>query len=172
MLYQKYIQAVEDHAEQLTKRWSKEVKNSPSTPGYKNIPDNLLDERVYDVFKRLGNYLMRDEPDFHKTAEHFIKLGRERAKEGFKVSEVIYALILVRVVLWNFIVEEGLISSTFELHEGLGFYSKVNSFFDKAVFFVAKGFESAHLSDTEIAHGSDFFDKSVTAVMRWFLKKY
>ena len=171
MLYQKYIRLVEDHAEHLTNQWIHQVRNNPSTPGYKNMPEHLLDMRVYDVFKRLGNYLMRDEPDFNKTAEHFIKLGRERANEGLKVSEVIYALILERVVIWNFIAEEGLINSTLELHDALGFYAKMNNFFDKAVYFVAKGFESTKLKEEEIVEGSEFVDKSVKAVMGWFIKK-
>lgn len=171
MLYQKYIRLVEDHAEQLTKKWSHEVRNNPSTPGYKSIPEKQLNERVYDVFKRLGDYLLQDDPDFRKTAEHFIKLGRERATEGMKVSEVIYALILERVVIWNFIVEEGIISSTLDLHEALGFYMKINNFFDKAEYFIAKGFESVHLSDIEISGESDVVNKSVDAVMRWFMKK-
>lgn len=171
MLYQKYIRLVEDHAEQLTKKWSTEVRNNPSTPGYKNIPQHQLDERVYDVFKRLGAYLMEDEPDFKKTAEHFIKLGRERAGEGMKVSEVIYALILERVVIWNFIVEEGLISNTLDLHEALGFYMKINNFFDKAEYFIAKGFESVNLPDVAVSRESDLVNKSVDAVVRWFIKK-
>lgn len=171
MLYRKYIQLIEDHAEQLTRKWSEEVKNNPSTPGYKNMPNNLLDKRVYDVFRKMGEYLMQDDPDFGRTAEHFIKLGRDRAREGLKVSEVIYALILERVVMWNFIVEEGLISTSFDLHEALGFYNKINNFFDKAVYFVSKGFESAHLKDEEIIRGSEFVNKSVDAVMRWFIKK-
>lgn len=171
MLYQKYIRLVEDHAEQLTRKWSTEVRNNPSTPGYKNIPQQHLDERVYDVFRRLGVYLMEDEPDFKQTAEHFIKLGRERACEGMKVSEVIYALILERVVIWNFIVEEGLISNALDLHEALGFYMKINNFFDKAEYFIAKGFESVHLPDTAVSRESDLVNKSVDAVMRWFIKK-
>ncbi|MDZ7764592.1 MAG: RsbRD N-terminal domain-containing protein [Melioribacteraceae bacterium] len=171
MLYQKYIRLVEDHADQLTRKWSTEVRNNPSTPGYKKIPEHQLNERVYDVFKRLGDYLLQDEPDFKKTAEHFIKLGRERAKEGMKVSEVIYALILERVVIWNFIVEEGIISSTLDLHEALGFYMRINNFFDKAVYFIAKGFENVHLSEVEVNRESEVVNKSVDAVMRWFIKK-
>ena len=88
-----------------------------------------------------------------------------------KVSEVIYALILERVVIWNFIVEEGLISSTLDLHEALGFYMKINNFFDKAEYFIAKGFESVNLPDAAVSRESDLVNKSVDAVMRWFIKK-
>ncbi len=171
MLYQKYIQLVEDHASQLTRKWTNEVKKNPSLPGYKNMPEKLLQERVYDVFRRLGDYLNRDEPEYIRTAEHFIKLGRERAREGLKVSEVIYALILERVVLWEFITEEKVFGSAFELHEALGFYNKITTFFDKACYFITKGFESINLSENEVAGSSDFVNKSVNAVMRWFFVK-
>jgi len=171
MLYRKYIGLLEDHAEQLTRKWISEVRHNPSTPGYQRLPEDVLDERVYDLFQKLGEYLMTNDPSFSKTAEHFIRLGRERAKEGFNVSEVIYALILERVVLWNFILEEGMITTSFDMHQALGFYGKINNFFDKAVYFVAQGFENVHLEEAELTEGSDFVNKSVNAVMRWFIKK-
>lgn len=37
MLFEKYIRLVEDNAENLTKEWIKEIKNNPSTAGYKKL---------------------------------------------------------------------------------------------------------------------------------------
>jgi len=140
MLYEKFIRLVEDHAEKLTKEWIKEIKSNPSTVGYRNIDDAILGVRIFDVYRRLGDWIMNAEPNDPNTAEHFIKLGRERAGEKLKNSEVIYALILARVVLWRYIVEHEVITSSIELHQSLEFYQKVNNFFDKAAYFVAVGF--------------------------------
>ena len=171
MLYEKFIRLVEDHAEKLTKEWIKEIKSNPSTAGYKNVDDAILGVRIFDVYRRLGDWIMNSEPNDPSTAEHFIKLGRERAGEKLKNSEVIYALILARVVLWRYIVEHEVITSTIELHQSLEFYQKVNNFFDKATYFVAVGFESISKVDQDKLKKDDFVGKAVQGVTGWFIKK-
>ena len=131
MLYEKFIRLVEDHAEILTKEWIKEIKTNPSTVGYRKVDEAILGVRVFDVYRRLGEWVMNADPSDPKTAEHFIKLGRERANEKLKNSEVIYALILARVVLWRYIAEQGIITSAIDLHQSLEFYQKINNFLIK-----------------------------------------
>jgi len=170
VLYEKFIRLVEDHAEELTKEWIKEIKSNPSTTGYKKVDDAILGDRVFDVYKRLGDWIMNAEPNDPKTAEHFIKLGRDRANEDLKNSEVIYALILSRVVLWRYIVNHEIITSSIELHQSLEFYQKINNFFDKAAYFVAVGFESVGEEDQEKLKKDDFVGKAVQGVTGWFFK--
>lgn len=74
-----------------------------------------------------------------------------------KNSEVIYALILARIVLSRNILDQGEINSSIDLHQSLQFYQQVNNFFDKSAYFVAVGFESIY--------------KVVQVVMGWFIKK-
>jgi len=171
MLYEKFIRLVEDHAEALTKEWIKEIKTNPSTVGYRKVDAAILGVRVFDVYRRLGEWVMNADPGDPKTAEHFIKLGRERAGEKLKNSEVIYALILARVVLWRYIVDQGIITSTIDLHQSLEFYQKVNNFFDKATYFVAVGFESIDKKEQDKLKNEDFVDKAVKGVTSWFIKK-
>ena len=171
MLYEKFIRLVEDHAEALTKEWINEIKTNPSTKGYRKIDDAILGVRVFDVYKRLGQWIMNADPRDPNTAEHFIKLGRERAKENLKNSEVIYALILARVVLWRYIVDQGVINSIIDLHQSLEFYQKINNFFDKATYFVAVGFESVRDEEQEKLKQEDFVEKAVKGVTNWFIKK-
>jgi hypothetical protein len=172
MIYGKFIRLVETHADLLTNTWIKEVKNNPSTTGYKKMYDEILGKRVYDVFKRLGEWIPLEEDTLKKTAEHYMRLGRERAAEGLKASEVIYALILTRVVLWKYIASQGLISSTLELHQALEFYQKINNFFDKAAYFVLVGFESIKPEEQEKLKKDDFIEKAVNSVTHWFIKDF
>ena len=171
MLYEKFIRLVEDHADTLTRNWINEVTNNPATPGYKLIPGKTLEERAYDDYKRLGNMLLKEDPSFKSSAEHYIKLGKERAKEGLKASEVVYALILSRVVLWKYIINEGVINSTMDLHKALSFYQKVNNFYDKAAYFITVGYENLNISTDEILDKGDFIEKTVNSVTKWFIKE-
>jgi len=170
MLYQQFIRLVEDHAESLIKEWIKEIKSNPSTSGYKNLNDDVLGKRVYEVYKRLGNWVLNSDTEDSENAEFFINLGRERAKEGLKNSEVVYALILARVVLWRYILGQGIINSSIALHSCLGFYQQLNNFFDKATYFVAVGYESVNKSVQERLKKDAFVDKAVKGITKWFIK--
>ena len=172
MIYEKFIRLVEDHADLLTKNWIKEVKKNPSTEGYRKMTDETLGKRVHDVYKRLGNWILLEEDTLKKTAEHYMRLGRERAAEGLKASEVIYALILSRVVLWRYIVSQGVIGSSLELHQALEFYQKINNFFDKAAYFVLIGFESIKPEEQRKLKEEDFIEKAVNSVTHWFIKDF
>ncbi len=171
MLYSKYIQLVEDHAEELTNRWKKEIKTNPSTSGYKDLDDNLLGSRVYDVYRRLGEWLDSADLNDPKVAEHFIRLGRERAIEKLKSSEVIYALLLTRAILWKYITNHSVISSSLDLHTSLEFYQLLITFFDKATYFTAVGFESIHKEVQEKINKEDFLEKAVHGLTDWIIKK-
>jgi len=171
MLYQKFINLVEDHAEKLTETWLNEVKENPSTQSYKNLSDEELTRRVYDVYLRFGNWVLQNDPLDKKTAEHFMKLGKERAAEGIQLGEVIYALILSRVVLWKYIDDQGIISSSFDCRQALDFYKIITSFFDKAVYFATLGYETAGHTHTEKPKEKDFVEKAVKSITSWLIKE-
>jgi len=80
-------------------------------------------------------------------------------------------LILARVVLWRYIVDQGVINSIIDLHQSLEFYQKINNFFDKATYFVAVGFESVSDEEQEKLKQEDFVEKAVKGVTNWFIKK-
>lgn len=74
MLYEKFIRIVEDHAEELTKEWIKLLKSNLSTSGYRKVDEAILGIRVFDVYRRLGEWLLNASPKDPKITEHFIKL--------------------------------------------------------------------------------------------------
>ena len=170
MLYEKFIRLVEENADQITGEWLREVKVNPSTTGYREISDNALSYRIHDVYKRLGKWLLDEEPDFHKSAEHFIRLGRERSSEGIKTSEIIYALILSRVVLWRFVQRQGIINNALDLRQAMEFNQKITNFFDKAAYFAAVGVESKDITEDKLFAEDGFIDKAVNSITRWLMK--
>lgn len=171
MLYSKYIHLVEDHAEELTNRWKIEIKTNPSTTGYRELNDKILGSRVYSVYKKLGEWLDSADLNDPKVAEHFIKLGKDRANENLKSSEVIYALLLTRVILWKYITNNSIINSSLDLHRSLEFYQLLINFFDKATYFTAVGFESVNREVEEKISEEDFVEKAVQGLTDWIIKQ-
>lgn len=170
MLYAKYIRLVEEHAEKLTSQWISEVKTNSATLQYRQFPDKELHKRVFDVYERLGAWLLGDEKETAKIGEHYIRLGRARAKEGINLSEVTYALILTRVILWKYILSQGMIDTFFDIQQAFEFYQKVVLFFDKAVYLVATGYESSGQLTEEQFKNHKLVNEAVKSVTRWFIK--
>jgi hypothetical protein len=170
MLYAKYITLVEDHAEELTKQWIKEINNCPATRAYSEMSDELLANRIFDLYKRLHVWILQNDPGDTHTAEHYIKLGRARANEGLKLSEVTYALILSRVVLWRYIVNQGVIANSFDLQQAFEFFQKVNNFYDKAIYLVSIGYESFKANEGQQVKKEEFIKETVNSITRWLIR--
>lgn len=170
MLYAKYIQLVEDHAEDLTKKWISEVKKNPATPSYKEMPDELLFRRIFDVYRKLHIWIHQNDPYDSETAAHYLQLGRERASENIKLSEVTYSLILSRVVLWRYVLNQGIINNFFDLQQAFEFFQKVNNFYDKAIYLVSIGYESFGTLGKDEIRKTEFIDKAVKSVTRWLFR--
>ena len=170
MLYAKYIQLVEDHAEELTQKWITEVKRNPATPSYKEMPDDILYKRIHDVFKKLHVWVLQNDPGDSETASHYLQLGRERASENIKLSEITYALILARVVLWKYVLNQGVINNFFDLQQAFEFFQKVNTFFDKAIYLASIGYESLGTLGKDEIRRTEFIEKSVRSITRWLIR--
>lgn len=170
MLYGKFIQLVEDHAEELTKAWIDEVKQNPATPGYNKMPDDLLAKRIGDVYKRLHVWILQNDPADLESGEHYIKLGRERASEEINLSEVIYSIIISRAVLSRFVHNQGIINSTFDVQQAFEFFNKVNNFYDKVNYLVTLGYESYKSKDKEAFKKTEFIERSVNSITKWLIK--
>jgi hypothetical protein len=171
MLYNRFIRVIEDHAESLTRSWIREIKSNPSTGNYAKLSDEELHNNVYDIYRKLGYWIKKEESSLREIAEHFAVLGRQRAKEGFKLSEVLYGIILGRVELWRYIMNEGLVNDPIDLNRALEFWNRISYFFDKAVYFTTVGFENTDLSEEELAKKGGFFDTVFESFNIWLIKE-
>jgi hypothetical protein len=55
---------------------------------------------------------------------------------------VIQALLITRRVLWFKVLEDGLLDTALDLHLALDLYNRVLLFFDRATYYLARGFEA------------------------------
>ena len=85
---------------------------------------------------------LSEDLDDEGVANLYTTLGKERCLEGFKLSEVVQALLLIRRVLWFEIENESLMDTALELNLQIEMGDRVTAFFDRAIFFTAQGFES------------------------------
>jgi hypothetical protein len=72
--------------------------------------------------------------------DFFVKLGKERMKMEFPVSEVIYAASLAERVVLDYLMNDFAPDNSVRMYQAMGAVSKVAEFFLLGCFYLTKGF--------------------------------
>jgi hypothetical protein len=131
---------IEQHAAELTNQWLDLVQKDPRTTTYHGYDRTELYGYAYSVYHELGKWLSKDTTK-EDIAKFYTVLGNRRRIQGFKLSEVIHALILTRRVLWYKILSEGLLDTAIDLNRALDLNNHTIVFFDRATYYISLGFE-------------------------------
>ncbi len=140
MMIGKLVALIEDHADELTARMVRLVRENPATEAYHQFSDEELGERARLVYSNLGQWLS-ETSERHVEAEYF-RVGRLRQREGIPLSHVVMALLLTRRNLWHFVESQGG-DTTLELRQQLDLELMVVRFFDRAIHHAVRGYEAA-----------------------------
>jgi hypothetical protein len=141
MLSTRLIQMIEDHAEQLTQGLARHLKSHPRTASYRRFSDTEIHNRTYTVYKNLGAWTVgKPEGEIRRTYE---ELGLDRFEEGIPLHEVIYALIITKNHLLNYVRTQGLGATALEIYGEQELANKVNQFYDNAIYYTVVGYERA-----------------------------
>ena len=138
----KLIDLIEKNADELTGNWLSEIRKDSSLTTYHRFDNAMLYDRAYRVYSQLGKWVSY-ETTKEQIAADYVALGAERRKEGFALSEVIQAIILIRRILWRKITEEGLLDTAFDLYQAIELNHRVTLFFDRAVYSTVCGYEKS-----------------------------
>jgi hypothetical protein len=140
MLY-RFVRLIEDHSQALAACLLDRVQNSEATPDYKNVPPGELKERVYEIYKHLGDWLMsKDELDLETR---YLKIGARRAAQQVPLSQLIWAITLTKANLWEFIKNQSGLERPVEVFGELEMLQLLDQFFDRAIYYAAVGYERA-----------------------------
>ncbi|HEY7161779.1 MAG TPA: RsbRD N-terminal domain-containing protein, partial [Acidobacteriota bacterium] len=129
---------IETHSDELYDRWLKEVQENPDTPSFHNYPRLQMLGHIRAIYRNVQE--MIDVDNREHLERIYTMLGADRFRQGFQLSEVLKALILARRVLWMYVENHGFYNAL-EMHQVMHFRHKILQFFDRAIFFVAKGYE-------------------------------
>ena len=138
---QKLVDIIEHNADTLTRRWLELVKTHPATYSYHAYDEAELYQRAFSVYSQLGRWLS-DSTSKDEVRKIYTAMGAQRRKEGFKLSEVMLALIITRRVLWGKIESDGFLDSALDLNLALQLNNRTILFFDRAMLYAAQGYEA------------------------------
>ncbi len=139
MLYDNLISVLTTNIENLARMWVFEVKKSKYMKTYQTLPDEELLKRSKYVFINLIKWLESGASN-EEVEQYFENVGAVRNKEGFPLSEVNYALYLVKKIFWSFSVWKDEIMGSFEKLETIEFITVLNNYFDLGDFFIIRGY--------------------------------
>ena len=141
-LSDKLIRLIEKNAEIIANHWLEDVRTNKSTPAYKNFDPRKSFYRNKQILAQFGKWLGGHHKDID-IKKYYRKLGKERQNEGFALSEVISALSLTRKHIWQFALSQRVWTKAIDVYMYLELERRMMIFFDKATFYMAKGYEKS-----------------------------
>jgi len=129
---------VEDHADQITHALLNDLQSNPRTPTYHSLSRDELHRRVFEIYRNLGRWVANEADETVEAA--YSDLGKIRFAEDIPLSEVVYALILTKYHLREYINTSALLDSAVELYQEKELQRMIGMFFDKAIYFTVQAY--------------------------------
>jgi hypothetical protein len=144
MLY-RLVRMIENHSQALACCLLARVQSSGATPDYKNVPPEELKARVYEIYKHLGEWLItKDELDLELR---YSDIGARRASQGVPLSQLVWAIVLTKENLWEYIKNKSVLERPVEVFGELEMLQMLHQFFDRAIYYASTGYERAIAAD-------------------------
>ncbi len=137
----KLVNLIEDNAERVAQKWYSVVRTHAATPTYHSLSEKECLYQAKSIYRQLGHLLDYETPR-EELNQYLIGFAESRLDEGLPLSEVIYALILMRRHLWLFAEQESMEEyNALGLHRALEFNNRVILIFDRAIHIAAQRYE-------------------------------
>jgi hypothetical protein len=152
MIAEKLVELVEIHAARLSADVARDLVTNDRTRGFHKVPTADLEERVFRLFHHLGDWISNRRSE--KVKAEFAEWGRRRFDQEIPLSEIVYAIIILKQHLRRYIRDNGLVEATFprtEMDYVLPMHMnslqelnlQVGQFFDEALYHLTIGYEQA-----------------------------
>jgi hypothetical protein len=150
MISAKLVELIAIHASRLTHDVTQDLTSNPRTPGFRSVSPQDLEQRIFQIFHHLGNWV--GDSKSVKIEAEFSEWGSRRFDEDIPISEIVYAIIVLKHHLRRYIRDNGLVDAAFprtesdyvlpmHLHSLYDLNTRVGEFFDEALYHLARGYE-------------------------------
>ncbi len=141
MLTYKLVHLIEYHSDALAAGLLHKVQKSERAGSYKNVPPEELKQLVRDIYQHLGAWLLdKSESDIE---QRYTAIGNRRAEQKVPLSELIWAIVLTKRNLAEFIDDVSFPGRAVDVSEKQELLQLIDQFFDHAIYSAAVGYEFA-----------------------------
>ena len=153
MLAYRLVRLIETHSYTLAAALLEQVQSSELARAYRNVPPEELRQRVYEIYRHLGDWLLGKSA--FDIEQRYEEIGTRRVHQGVPISELIWVIILTKENLWEFLKKENVMERPAEVFGELEMMQLLDQFFDRAIYYASVGYEralAAHELPTGVAH--------------------
>lgn len=141
MLAYRLVRLIETHSDALASGLLAKVQNSDCTRSYRHVPSEELKQRVYEIYRHLGDWLL-GKSEFDIEAR-YLEIGARRAHQQVPFSQLAMTIIFTKETLWEFLKKESALDRPTEVFGELEMLQLLDRFFDSAIYYAALGYERA-----------------------------
>ena len=142
MVDQKLIDSFNLKSREFAGRWKNQVRKAHQLKHYNTLDDEALIEANYQFYPLLSKTIDRG-LDRTSLGKFFVDIGKKRMRDGFPVSELIYAINLTEKIINEYIMTDFAPESPGKMYQSIHIISQVSEFFLLGCFYLTKGYLEA-----------------------------
>lgn len=162
MIGAKLVELIELHSGRLTSDVVQDLLTNDRTRGFRAVRQDELEERIFQIVHHLGNWI--GDPTSVTVRAEFADWGRRRFAQGIPLSEILYAVIILKQHMGRYVLDNGLVDAAFprvdsdyvlpmHLNSLQDLHARLGRFFDEALYHLACGYEAE--ADAMVARGAE-----------------
>ncbi len=145
LLFNRFVALVEENHQQITERFINDLLKDQDTAAYRGIDHYAIYDFTDNLFKDLSIWIAREYPK-SKIEERYARIARERFSMGVPFHQVQRAFVLMKRHLWLFVMDK-LYDDATAYKEALELNNRVTLYFDRAIFYMLKGYHEMIYSE-------------------------
>ncbi len=139
LISDKLVTLVEKHSDQIIKRWTTRLLTDPTTSSFSKKHIDYIEKKAHFILKNLGRWVSY-ETSKEEVGMRYAEEGMDLYKMQIPLCEAIRALYTLRRTLWLFVVNESAFDTAFQLHQMSELSDRIILFFDRAEYYVVRGY--------------------------------
>jgi hypothetical protein len=140
MLGLKLVHLIERHSEELAHGLIRQLRESERTCDFRKVPPEELHQAAVEVYRNLGEWLLQKRES--DVGNRFRAIAARRAIQGVGLHQFVWALVISRNHLWQFLQREAFADNIVELYGELELQRMLNQFFDRATYYAIVGYDN------------------------------
>jgi hypothetical protein len=148
MISSRLVQQIEAQHEQIAARVLKHLRREANLLGLGAYPEPNLREACRELLGHLGALLLKADGEL---AERYERLGESGFEQGFALHEMVHAYQIIHEEMIQYVRDEGMTESTFDLYAHEELERSVGRLFDVVIFHMVRGYVRAMRNRTAAA---------------------
>jgi ADP-ribose pyrophosphatase YjhB (NUDIX family) len=140
-LTRRLVNIIVKNKEDIIYNWIEDVAKNNSTVEYHKFDP----KKLFNICDKIGSQIvlwLEGLYDINHLKTFYIKLGRERRKENFRLSDTLSALSLIRKHIWEIGIHQHGWRRNIDLYMTFEMQRRMTVFFDLATFYLSRGYEN------------------------------